>query len=92
MIFLFFFSKNRTDYTIRRELVQRILKEKGQTLVVRLLHASVFSLSSYMLSDVADVFNELSVTNRQVRTLILSNFCLLGDSLCSSTTKILFVL
>ncbi|XP_060821726.1 transportin-3 [Bombus pascuorum] len=59
-------NENRTDYTIRRELVQRILKEKGQTLVIRLLHASVFSLSSYMLSDVADVFNELSVTNRQL--------------------------
>lgn len=77
---------------MRQELVQRILKEKGQTLVIRLLHATVLSLSSYMLPDVADVFHELSETNRQVRTLILSNFCLLVDSLCSFTIKILFVL
>ncbi|XP_031829291.1 transportin 3 isoform X2 [Nomia melanderi] len=58
--------ENRSDYSMRRELVQRILREKGQTLVMRLLHASVFSLSSYMLSDVADVFVELSLCNREL--------------------------
>ncbi|XP_018403619.1 PREDICTED: transportin-3 [Cyphomyrmex costatus] len=52
--------KDRSDYTIRRQLVQNILQEKGQTLVVKLLHASVFELSSYMLSDVADVIIELT--------------------------------
>ncbi|XP_018314649.1 transportin-3 [Mycetomoellerius zeteki] len=52
--------KDRSDYTIRRQLVQNILKEKGQTLVIKLLHASVFELSSYMLSDVADVIIELT--------------------------------
>ncbi|XP_076655817.1 transportin 3 [Halictus rubicundus] len=59
-------NENRSDYSMRRELVQRILREKGQTLVMRLLHASVFSLSSYMLSDVADVFVELSLSNREL--------------------------
>lgn len=52
--------KDRSDYTIRRQLVQNILQEKGQTLVIKLLHASVFELSSYMLSDVADVIIELT--------------------------------
>lgn len=66
-IILLSFPKAQTDFTIRQGLVDRILKEKGQTLVIRLLHASVFSLPSYMLSDVADVFVELSLTDRQVR-------------------------
>ncbi|KMQ93334.1 transportin-3 [Lasius niger] len=52
--------KDRSDYTIRRQLVQNIMQEKGQTLVIKLLHASVFELSSYMLSDVADVIIELT--------------------------------
>ncbi|KAG7213831.1 hypothetical protein KM043_003045 [Ampulex compressa] len=56
--------ENRSDFTIRRQLVQGIIREKGQTLVVRLLHASVFELSSYMLSDVADVIIELTLTDR----------------------------
>ncbi|KAL0119670.1 hypothetical protein PUN28_007838 [Cardiocondyla obscurior] len=52
--------KDRSDYTIRRQLVQSILQEKGQTLIIKLLHAAVFELSSYMLSDVADVIIELT--------------------------------
>lgn len=36
------------------------MQEKGQTLVIKLLHASVFDLSSYMQSDVADVIIELT--------------------------------
>ncbi|XP_077276129.1 transportin 3 isoform X2 [Temnothorax americanus] len=51
--------KEESNYTIRRQLVQNILQEKGQTLVIKLLHASVFDLSSYMQSDVADVMIEL---------------------------------
>ncbi|XP_066594283.1 transportin-3 isoform X2 [Prorops nasuta] len=58
--------KNQSDYALRRELVQNIIKEKGQTLVMRLLHASVFSLSTYMFSDVADVFIELNLTDREL--------------------------
>ncbi|KAK2580863.1 hypothetical protein KPH14_005937 [Odynerus spinipes] len=58
--------EKRSDFTIRRQLVRGIIAEKGQTLVMRLLHASVFSLSSYMLSDVADVIIELNLTDRQL--------------------------
>ncbi|XP_001602761.1 transportin-3 [Nasonia vitripennis] len=58
-------SENRSDFTIRRQLVQDILGEKGQALVMRLLHAAVFSLSTYMMSDVADVIVELTLTSRE---------------------------
>ncbi|KAJ8673318.1 hypothetical protein QAD02_004580 [Eretmocerus hayati] len=58
-------SENRSDFTIRRQLVQDILQEKGQTLVMRLIHAAVFSLSTYMMSDVADVLLELIAFNRE---------------------------
>lgn len=59
-MFYYFVFKDRSDYTIRQQLVQNILQEKGQALVIKLLHASVFELSSYMLSDVADVIMELT--------------------------------
>lgn len=54
--------------------MQHILQEKGQTLVIKLLHAAVFSLSSYMLSDVADVIIELVRNDSEVRYLGLVNF------------------
>ncbi|KAK0075611.1 hypothetical protein PV325_006643 [Microctonus aethiopoides] len=53
----------RSDFTIRRQLVQSILREKGQSLVTNLLHASVFSLPTIMLEDVADVLIELTLTD-----------------------------
>lgn len=49
-------------------MVQSILQEKGHTFVIKLLHASVFSLPSYMLSDIADVIIELVQHDREVRT------------------------
>ncbi|XP_014470428.1 PREDICTED: transportin-3 [Dinoponera quadriceps] len=58
--------KDRPDYTTRQQLVQSILQEKGQTLVIKLLHASVFSLPSYMLSDIADVVMELIQHDREL--------------------------
>lgn len=67
--------KDRSDYTIRRQLVQNILQEKGQTLVIKLLHASVFDLSSYMLSDVADVIIELTRSDKE----LMSNW--LGEAI-----------
>lgn len=53
----------RSDFTIRRQLVQSILAEKGKALVTSLLQAAVFSLSTYMLQDVADVLVELTLTD-----------------------------
>ncbi|XP_015607153.1 transportin-3 isoform X2 [Cephus cinctus] len=58
--------ENRSDFAIRRQLVQEIVRKEGQSLVARLLHASVFSLHSYMLSDVADVIVELISFDREL--------------------------
>ena len=58
--------QNRSDFTIRRQLVEKLLEIKGQDLVTNLLEASVFCLSSYMMSDVADVIVELTLMNREV--------------------------
>ncbi|XP_033225637.1 transportin-3 isoform X2 [Belonocnema kinseyi] len=58
--------ENRSDFPVRRQLVQQIVTEKGQTLIARLLHAAVFSLSTYMLTDVADVIVELALTSREM--------------------------
>ncbi|XP_043274763.1 transportin-3 isoform X2 [Venturia canescens] len=57
--------ESRPDFETRKELVQAIIKEKGQTLVTSLLHASVYSLSSYMLGEVADVIYELAILDRR---------------------------
>lgn len=40
-------------------LVNQILKEYGQQLVTNLIHACVFYLHTYMLSEVADVIVEM---------------------------------
>ncbi|XP_015116799.1 transportin-3 [Diachasma alloeum] len=53
----------RSDFTIRRQMVQDVLRNKGQRLVTSLLHAAVFQLSTYMLQDVADVLAELTLTD-----------------------------
>lgn len=54
---------------MRQQLVQGILERKGQVLVMTLLHAAVFSLSTYMMSDVADVIVELALISREVSIL-----------------------
>ncbi|KAF5284574.1 hypothetical protein FQR65_LT02400 [Abscondita terminalis] len=59
-------SKQQIDYEKRKEIVQEILKENGQQLVTNLVHACVFYLHSYMLTEVADVFVELMQINRDV--------------------------
>ncbi|XP_046388483.1 transportin-3 [Ischnura elegans] len=52
------------DFELRRSLVHRIIMDSGQVLLNNLIHASVFCLHSYMLSDVADVIMELMLFNR----------------------------
>ena len=60
------FFKNRPDFQVKRQLVESILQERGQTLITRLLHECVFSLPSFLLSDVADVIVELTLTSKDV--------------------------
>ncbi|XP_020287942.1 transportin-3 isoform X2 [Pseudomyrmex gracilis] len=57
--------KDSSDYTMRQQLIKNMLQGKGQILVTKLLHAAVFELSSYMLSDVADVIIELTRTDTE---------------------------
>lgn len=48
-----------------KELVKDLISKHGQTLVLTLLHASVFCLSTYMLPDVADVIYEMLQFDQQ---------------------------
>ncbi|KAG8222278.1 hypothetical protein J437_LFUL003259 [Ladona fulva] len=64
---LFYCGRNheeREDFELRRNLVQRLIMDSGQVLLNNLIHASIFCLHSYMLSDVADVIMELMLFNR----------------------------
>lgn len=56
--------EEEADFKIRKDLVEGIIREHGQTLITNLIHACVFYLHSYMLSDVADVIMELMHSDR----------------------------
>ncbi|KAE8750021.1 hypothetical protein FOCC_FOCC003145 [Frankliniella occidentalis] len=56
-------NESKEDFATRQSLVLAKVRENGQILTARLLHASVFYLHSYMLSDVADVIVELIQTD-----------------------------
>ena len=60
--------QNQEDFQMRSTLVKGIVTDHGQVLVNNLIHACVFCLHSYMLSDVADVIMELMLHDRVVRT------------------------
>lgn len=51
----------QNENPILAQLVQQIVIVNGETLIMNLIHASVFCLHSYMLSDVADVIAELKM-------------------------------
>jgi transportin-3 len=68
--------QNQEDFEVRNTLVKGIVRDNGQVLVNNLIHACVFCLHSYMLSDVADVIMELMLHDRVVRTqrcIVLGN-------------------
>lgn len=52
--------------TQKQHLVHQIVQANGEALVMNLIHASVFYLHSYMLSDVADVLVELKQIDSQL--------------------------
>lgn len=58
-------TNDPAEFELRKSLVLHIVAEYGQQLVNNLLHACVFYLHTYMLSDVADVFVALMETDRQ---------------------------
>ncbi|GFG31613.1 hypothetical protein Cfor_03192, partial [Coptotermes formosanus] len=57
-------NENQEDFQVRNTLVKGIVRDNGQVLVNNLIHACVFCLHSYMLSDVADVIMELMLHDR----------------------------
>lgn len=63
---LIFAGRNVTkpQADLRRNLVGNIIQQHGQALVLNLIHSSIFSLHSYMLADVANVFLELLSSDR----------------------------
>ncbi|XP_018572626.1 transportin-3 [Anoplophora glabripennis] len=66
-------GRSQPNYQERKMVVRRILDEYGQQLVTNLLHACVFYLQSYMLSEVADVFVQLLDFDREVTSKWLAN-------------------
>ncbi|KAJ8927136.1 hypothetical protein NQ314_020409 [Rhamnusium bicolor] len=66
-------GRAQPNYQERKMLVQRILDEYGQQLVANLIHACVFYLHSYMLSEVADVFVQLLDFDREATGKWLAN-------------------
>ncbi|XP_030382920.1 transportin-3 [Scaptodrosophila lebanonensis] len=63
---------NNSRHAECRPLVVEIAIQHGDALVVNLIHASVFSLHSYMLADVAEVLNELKqvITSAQMEKFL----------------------
>lgn len=66
-------GQQQFDFKVRKELVERILCEYGQQLVTNLVHACIFYLHSYMLSEVADVLVQLLDFNRDLTSTWLVN-------------------
>lgn len=52
--------------TQKQHLVHQIVQANGEALVMNLIHASVYYLHSYMMSDVADVLIELKQIDAQL--------------------------
>ncbi|RZF36032.1 hypothetical protein LSTR_LSTR005848 [Laodelphax striatellus] len=53
------------DFAARSTLIKQLVQKHGKELVNNLIQACVFSLQSYMLSDVADVIMELLINDRE---------------------------
>jgi transportin-3 len=70
MVYYYTFQ-DQDDFEVRNTLVKGIVRDNGQALVNNLIHACVFCLHSYMLSDVADVIMELMLYDREVSIQIL---------------------
>lgn len=69
--FNLFNSGRRDSNELKRMLVLQLVQANGETLVINLLHASVYYLHSYMLSDVADVIIELKAVDRELINVYL---------------------
>lgn len=57
-------SKNQADLLVRQQLVQQVIGNVGERMVSELVHASVFTMSTYVLPDITDVLLLLAAFNR----------------------------
>lgn len=58
-------SSQQSDFEQRKAMIKHILNEFGQQLITNLIHACVFYLHTYMLSEVGDIVLELLEFDRE---------------------------
>jgi hypothetical protein len=70
---IFHLSQEKLPFELRDRLLSTVLRPKGQVLISTLITASIFSLSTCSLPNVADVLLEFMLVDRQVSS---NSFCL----------------
>ncbi len=70
---IFHLSQEKLPFELRDRLLSTVLRLKGQVLISTLITASIFSLSTCSLPNVADVLLEIMLVDRQVSS---NSFCL----------------
>ncbi|GIY76521.1 transportin-3 [Caerostris darwini] len=79
-------AQDTPSFHQRRALTQALLAEQGQNLVNTVIHASVFCLPTYMLSNAADVLYDLVLYDKETLKGWLENALRLLPSQSSSGT------
>jgi hypothetical protein len=81
--------QEKLSFELRDQLLSTVLRPKGQMLISTLITASIFSLSTCSLPNVADVLLEFMLVDRQVSpiffptTWLVINFHFMGQSISS---------
>lgn len=65
-----FVTQDKLSFELRDHLMSSLLRPKGPVLISTLITASIFSLSTCSLPNVADVLLEFMLVDRQVRSLL----------------------
>lgn len=68
--FYMFVTQDKLSFELRDHLMSSLLRPKGPVLISTLITASIFSLSTCSLPNVADVLLEFMLVDRQVRSLL----------------------
>ena len=68
VIYHFQFLQEKVPSEIRSTLMSSILRPQGPLLISTLVTASLFSLSSYTLPNVAEVLLEFMIVDREVNS------------------------
>ncbi|XP_014219167.1 transportin-3-like [Copidosoma floridanum] len=62
--------ENGSDLTVRRQLIENILREKGPALVTTLINSAVFHLPYYTLSDISNIILELRLISEEFQSWV----------------------